>query len=374
MTPQPPGPDILRRFFANQLADAEHADVRAWLQTMPTDVLSALMDEHWQVIQSGRVLPNIFPETTAADLLARLTDSPVPDRRARPFQILRNDSWRWASVAAASAAVIGLVMSWLWLRNPDSVGKSPITLVQTTDHTQTVWLPDSSVVTLDPHSSLRYERRFAGPIRAVALTGRAFFAVRRDPARPFAVRSASLQTQVLGTSFTVDTRPGGFEEVIVKTGRVAVRAAADTRNVVILTPGDRARFGRKTLALRVFPAQRALATTPAKSGKPDLSRPAIAPRPKTSLTTETNVLAFNQTPLPQVLQTLRSDWHITITLANPALANCRVTARLTNGSRAGVLAQVARSIGVTYRISGSSARLMGTGRPKSISESIDNQP
>ena len=85
-------------------------------------------------------------------------------------------------------------------------------------------LPDGSTLTLDADSAI--EAAYFGNRREVhLLRGSAFFAVARDPQRPFSVRAGAALVTVLGTRFEVALhgealRPGA--SVTVESGRVRV--------------------------------------------------------------------------------------------------------------------------------------------------------
>lgn len=67
-----------------------------------------------------------------------------------------------------------------------------------------VILPDDSKVTLAGKSILRYDRKkFGKDKRAVVMSGKAFFEVARDEARPFSVETNHVKIEVLGTSFQI---------------------------------------------------------------------------------------------------------------------------------------------------------------------------
>ncbi|MFV0554425.1 MAG: FecR family protein [Mangrovibacterium sp.] len=89
---------------------------------------------------------------------------------------------------------------------------------------QTVWLSDSSQVILSAESKIIYPSKFKGKTREIQLEGKAFFHVKPDASKPFIVYTADLQTEVLGTSFTVSNYAGETAEVVVCTGKVRVSA------------------------------------------------------------------------------------------------------------------------------------------------------
>jgi ferric-dicitrate binding protein FerR (iron transport regulator) len=66
-----------------------------------------------------------------------------------------------------------------------------------------ITLPDGTQVWLNALSSLRFPTVFNGTNRTVELTGEAYFEVQKDAAKPFLVKVAGMQIDVLGTSFDV---------------------------------------------------------------------------------------------------------------------------------------------------------------------------
>ncbi len=99
-----------------------------------------------------------------------------------------------------------------------------------------ITLPDGTQVWLNALSSLRFPTAFTGNNRTVELTGEAYFDVQQNAAKPFVVKVADMQIDVLGTSFNVMAYP---DEKSVQTtlmaGAVKVSAAGQTR---VLQPGQ----------------------------------------------------------------------------------------------------------------------------------------
>jgi transmembrane sensor len=84
-------------------------------------------------------------------------------------------------------------------------------------------LPDGSVVALKPGSQISVN--FSGEYREIALLrGGAHFQVAKDPARPFVVFAAGIETRAIGTAFSVQLDRQEVE-VLVTEGRVAVERA-----------------------------------------------------------------------------------------------------------------------------------------------------
>ncbi|MEM7107939.1 MAG: FecR domain-containing protein, partial [Bacteroidota bacterium] len=82
--------------------------------------------------------------------------------------------------------------------------------------------------------------QFEGNERVVYLTGHAHFNVARDIERPFIIYTEDSKTEVLGTSFDINTKSAGETEIIVTSGKVAFLQKGKERNRVTLTVNDQA--------------------------------------------------------------------------------------------------------------------------------------
>ncbi|MGX5817700.1 FecR family protein [Chitinophaga lutea] len=157
-----------------------------------------------------------WAQSPAEALPAGMRDRLFPKAPAKPAK--RSLVRRLLPYAAAAALVIAVR---LFL--PVNPTTPALLAVRTADgEIRRVVLPDSSVVTLNARSQLRYERSAGSRERRIVLEGQAFFDVRSNPDSPFVVYAEGLATQVLGTSFDVRAYPGVRPQVAVLSGRVRV--------------------------------------------------------------------------------------------------------------------------------------------------------
>lgn len=186
-------------------------------------------------------------------------------------------------------------------------------------------LSDGSTVALNKFSKLKYTGNHAGKYRQVELTGDAFFDVARDEAHPFIIQAEAVEIEVLGTSFYVDARAELSKvQIIVETGSVAVRAGTDS---VTLAPGESAIYDETTRTL-------------SKKNNTDTN----------FLAWTTNTLTFEESTLDEVVFALNRQYHAQITLANPALKECVLTARYVDKTLEAVLRILEKSLGVDITI------------------------
>lgn len=304
---------------------------------------------------------------TSAPPLLSLAEQPVTGRRlwrniaARTTQLPRRivPGYRaWAGVAAF--VTLCLTVGGWWLRDREidrEVATVPVTGSQTarlrgvievkntSATSRSITLEDSSVVVLSPSSKLSYPEHFGVQTRSVLLQGEAFFAVRRNPIKPFLVHTGDLVTEVLGTSFTVksyDDAPA--IEVLVRTGRVSVYEAEPEaprrRNGVILTPNQKVTFN--------------------KTAKTLLTGLADAPTPVKPLP-HRQAMVFDDAPLSDVLITLQTSYGLEIVLENQQLAQCRFTADLNDLPLHTQLDLLCRSVGANYEQRGTVIFINGNG-------------
>ncbi|WP_207420078.1 FecR family protein [Desertivirga brevis] len=147
---------------------------------------------------------------------------------------------------AAAACLLMAILTWFWKSQNQSDSAPLVKNVEQLNpagQRSKVVLPDSSVVYLGPASCLSYPEKFGKDKRQVWLEGEAFFEVRRDEKKPFLVRTGSIQTRVLGTSFKIDSRERRVV-VAVATGKVRVSETHDGRMQALanLSPGGKIAF------------------------------------------------------------------------------------------------------------------------------------
>ncbi|MBU2913564.1 FecR family protein [Reichenbachiella agariperforans] len=131
----------------------------------------------------------------------------------------QHTSYAWIyKVAAMLAVTLGL--AWTVLRHNTALLTGQ-THFETTNFTDSTYLPDSTHVWLNKHTSISYGD-FSGETREVTLDGEAFFEVTRDEQKPFIVKTNHAQIQVLGTSFNINSH-GDLrnESLTVASGKVA---------------------------------------------------------------------------------------------------------------------------------------------------------
>ncbi|MGY5255231.1 FecR family protein [Sphingobacterium spiritivorum] len=159
-------------------------------------------------------------------------------------------SWKFVVSIAASLFICLGVMWWMTAQDQiplqHMVADPEIRVFETiAGERKQVILPDSSVITLNSMTRLKLDvASFNKTNRQLELSyGEAFFDVRRDTLRPFIVTSGALQTQVLGTSFTIRSYTDLPEQTVaVFSGRVQVKR--NDQMLGILIKGQQIRYDK----------------------------------------------------------------------------------------------------------------------------------
>lgn len=103
-----------------------------------------------------------------------------------------------------------------------------------------VILEDSTCVWVNAESELRYPAKFSGEERVVELVGEAYFKVHPDSRHPFKVKTAMVETRVLGTEFNVQAYADQQLNVTLVEGSIGVKMQQGEVQEMILKPGENA--------------------------------------------------------------------------------------------------------------------------------------
>lgn len=199
--------------------------------------------------------------------------------------VQRNSRIYWYTSIAAT--ILLFIVSGIYLYNIDT--KEDWTRLVAANSTETYVLPDSTVVTLSPHSSLSYQPSgFAHKNRQVSMSGKVYFAVKKNEKLPFEIVGSISCVKVLGTRFQVDENQED-SKVCVVSGKVLFTAKGQD-NGVILTKGMEATLtdGEQM---------------PILSTSPNINQTAWG----------TGVFIFDNTPLPIVLKELSDFYNVQLT-------------------------------------------------------------
>jgi len=300
---------LLERYLAGEASARDAEIVRAWL---------AEDAAHAQLLADLRLIKHVANDTpppTSVDA-AWMQAVKTLGLRRKP-RVLR----RLLMVALAAAAVlIAVIGGGRVLRRAPQWKEYATAPAQR----MVIRLQDGTQVTIAPKSRVRYTAGFGRAHRDLYLDGEAYFQVAPDSQRPLRVHTSGSVTEDLRTAFVVtayaDQRT---TEVVVTEGRVSLSRAETTSRAVVL--------GLRDL------------------GRLDASGPATVRRGvdvDRYLAWTKGVLAFDGTPLSEVMPALERWYNVEIRLSDSALAARRLTATFQNEPIDLVLKRIALTLGL----------------------------
>jgi transmembrane sensor len=218
------------RLDGSTLSAADRTALDAWLDADPAHrVLLSHFCQFSADLEQQLPLIEGIKDQSAETRTSLKTAQPLPWLR-RPLM---------AGVMLSMAAAVAVV---LWLARPRAEQANIATPVA---QRQTLTLADGSRVELNAQTSVQIE--LTGRDRRVRLAaGEAFFAVQKDPTRPFIVETPAGSVRVTGTRFDVRAETAAALEVTVAEGSVQVRpteSGGASAAPVLLAPGDQLSVG-----------------------------------------------------------------------------------------------------------------------------------
>jgi transmembrane sensor len=262
--------NLMGKYLSGEITPSESTALMEWVDADEKNKEEfAAVQELWAA--SADVHIPVFNTDETWNKLNRQLDPFA--RKAKLFTIGRVA----AGIAAAFIIVLGI---WL-LRGDDMKSVTASAAVEKLS------LPDGSFVYLRKGSKLKYPRKFTDD-REVSLTGEAFFNVAHDSRHPFTIQAGEANVRVVGTSFSV-IETDKQVQLIVKSGKVRFFDKGDTSRQLLVVAGERALLKEHALT---------------KTINQDVNFNAW----------QSKQLVFNNTPLSQVVNSLKDNYRVNIML------------------------------------------------------------
>lgn len=302
--PRFPGvtPELLDRYLARVCTPEETRLVEQWLHDDPRHAMRLNAARYAFVYQSTPPVPDPV-ERIWAVLHERLRQEHALREAASSMRRGAAPGWpRWRmafALGAIATIVVGFLIG-MHERHPSIQATTPGHRYATNaGQRATIRLTDGSRVTIGPKTVLVVATDFGTAQRTVVLDGEAQFEVTTKGPVPFMVRTHTLVTRVLGTTFTVRRYPtDAATRVVTVRGRVSLRDVATNRDAVVLSAG-----------------MRGIATD---SGRIEVT-PNVAIEDYTAWTS--GRLIFHETPVPDIVADLGRSYGADIRLADSTLAS-----------------------------------------------------
>ncbi len=231
--------DILIKFINNSCSDEELALVKEWIDESDENA-----KELFELEQLAMHASCLNDDSDAMRRVSGKIKQRILEDQLIVKKYSRKSIYRWMSVAA-TVVVIAVVSIFLFF-TPDVRMLKVVAL----NESQSVVLPDGTKVYLNTGSELKYPETFA-KVRKVSLSGEGFFEVTHDAEHPFIVEGHHLNIKVLGTEFNFNSNESGENNVSLIKGSVEVCAINNTKEGVVLVPGQKADYNILTGNLTV---------------------------------------------------------------------------------------------------------------------------
>jgi transmembrane sensor len=222
--------DIIIKRFKNEISLEEQAALDVWLADGKNMSVYNDLNSLWlSIVEEGTNY-----ESNVDALWAKME---LRMKKNEPKVIkLPQASFRWLSGVASI-----LILTLLSLTGYMSVKTYKSNLAYTYSSLtgkSKVMLPDGSQVWLNTESTLEYSTSIWNQTRNVKLKGEAYFDVKKDPDRPFIVKSNGFDVKVHGTTFNVAARENDPNiNVSLLSGSVVVGNGVVSKTIV---PGETA--------------------------------------------------------------------------------------------------------------------------------------
>lgn len=239
--------------------------------------------------------------------------------------ILQNKSksnYKYFAVAASIVLLFSAALSYYFLKessineNQKVIAQKLVTVKTEFGQKLNLTLPDGSKVKLNAGSTITFPEKFTDTIREIIFTGEAFFEVTKNKKHPFIIRTGSLTTRVLGTSFNINAlKDNASVEVTLATGKVEVFTKNDSKK---LLPSEQAVFDTKEEKIT--------------TQKVNINN---------FIEWKEGILRFENTTIGEAISILERWYKVKIELKNPELAACRFTGTFKNEALQTILESIA---------------------------------
>lgn len=300
-----PDRDLIEKFLKNQSTDAEAAVVEQYFKEHPDEVEQHIPLKHWMTDNMKPLAPSVSER-----MLRHIREAYTIKRPAAAIKKLVRYS------VAASIAGLVVFMSLKLFTGMQASGDREVvanhtediqalkTIENKTGQVVQVKLPDSSVATIYPNSSLEYLPVFQSNRRDLYLHGKALFAVSKDTSRPFTVYAMGVATTALGTRFEVNANAGGKVQIKLFEGKVVIRPENNYNDEkVYLTPGQQLEITKGFM----FKVSNMVDSGLKPTNKVNL------PKPNANKRKPENKLSFRNSPLLSVFGELERKFNVHFT-------------------------------------------------------------
>lgn len=316
--------NILIKYLDGTLPEDERSQVDDWAAESPEN--AKLLEQVYftlQVTDRLRVMETVDPEMALIRFKSRIRREKKHVSLHRSYQLLQR-------VAAVLFIPVLVLSAYLFMQ----MGKERVRIVEVRTNpgvVSTFELPDGSKVWLNAGSSLKYPENFWPECRHVELTGQGYFEVAKNPDKPFIVQvDPAYSVQVLGTRFDVSAYAD--DDVVSTTlveGSVQLNISQAGGKMIhqLLKPDEKADFTKTGGKLCI---------TSVNAGN--------------NVAWRNGEIIFKNTPMDQVLKTLRRHYNVKFNVKDPEVLSAIITARFKNEQLPQVMEYIKLASDIKFKI------------------------
>ena len=311
-TPQSPDWEAVARHLAGEDSPESVARVTELTSDSSVGDMLAALDSATSRL-SERASDGIDVEAALTQVKTRIRATDARPLQLEPSIRTRKSTapvprWRVPFPAIAAAGLIAVALgTWFAVgRKTEPVIaaiESPRMVATGVGARDSMTLSDGTKIVLGPLSSVKVASDYGAASRHVEIRGDAYFEVVHDGSRPFTVHIDNATIQDIGTKFAIHSDGVGGIGVSVTEGSVSLAPVQLATPPVILKAGDQ---GTMDKAGRVA-ARRGAAT-------------------EDDMAWRNGRLVFRETPLSEVVSSMRRWYGIELQLMDPSLASRHLTA------------------------------------------------
>jgi ferric-dicitrate binding protein FerR (iron transport regulator) len=307
---------LIPKYLSGNASDLEVKLLEDWVLVSPDN------KTHFQAFRKAWILSGIKNKNEKIDVnkeweffnqkISNSENKSLPQLEIRP-------KYTFGYLTRIAAAIIFIIAASFGVFQ--YLKKDNFTNIVSEDTIVKKLLPDNSYISLNQYSLISFASMKNKKYRRVKLIGDAFFEVKRDITQAFIVSTENIEVEVLGTSFYVDARKGQSQiQVIVKSGSVAVSVK---NKKVILSTNEVGIYDKKTKTLT-------------KKQNENINY----------LSWKTDLLVFEKSNLKDVVYDLNRRFHSNISVGNPKLDSCEITATFDKKSLSAIINIIEKTLNI----------------------------
>lgn len=290
---------LIQKFLDNQCTPAESEAVTRHLRKHP-ELMNIYLRATWDAAAVETEVPEGYTEEMREAISERIA------KQARLARL------RWLS--AAASLLIVATAGWLLTRQTKMPAQALAKTNKLPAATTTTWkqhantsgktwnlkLSDGSTLKLAPKATIKYEEPFgAHGYRNIYMEGTVEFDVTHQKTKPFTVHTKLFSTTVLGTCFSV-SESARTSKVRLFNGKVMIRpqqpGLKGWKNNIVLLPGHEMKYHLSEGIVSVSPFNSTQKQIP------------LVPANEENISTDTETIVFNNTPLLAVMKKLTAQY------------------------------------------------------------------